>query len=92
MCVHRSLKHLYVQVIDDVAAKTLCAFSTLDKDFMKTAGKAPKVSMAAKLGQVYADQLKKKGIQQVAFDRSGYKYHGRIKALAEALRQEGINF
>lgn len=92
LLVHRSLKNLYVQVIDDSNAHTLCAFSTADKNFSKTISKASKTQRAEKMGQFFASQLKEKGIKKIAFDRGGYKYHGRVKALAESLRQAGIEF
>lgn len=90
--VHRSLKNLYVQVIDDTKSHTLCAFSTADKAFAKSAAKTPKVKQAEKMGAFFASQLKDKGIKKIAFDRGGYQYHGRVKALAESLRQAGIEF
>ncbi len=88
--VHRSLKNLYVQVIDDTKSHTLCSSSTQDKNFSKT--KTNKVSQAQKLGESFAGQLKQKGIKKIAFDRGGYQYHGRVKALADSLRQAGIEF
>ena len=91
LVVHRSLKNIYVQVIDDSKAHTLYSFSTQDKAFKK-GGKAPKVKQSEKLGAFFAGQLKEKGIKKIAFDRSGYKYHGRVKALADSLRQAGIEF
>ena len=90
LSVHRSAKNLYVQVVDDTASRTLFSFSTADKAFTKAKPKAGKVSAAEKLAQFYAPILKEKGIKKVAFDRSGCLYHGRIKALAESLRKEGI--
>ena len=92
LAVHRSAKNIYVQVIDDVSSKTLISFSTLDKDFAKTAPKKGKVQKSEKLGQFFAQRLKDKGIKKIAFDRGGYLYHGRVKALAESLRQAGIEF
>lgn len=92
LVVHRSLKNLYVQVIDDTKSHTLYSFSTADKAFVKTISKTPKVKQAEKLGQFFAAQLKEKGIKKIAFDRGGYQYHGRVKALAESLRQAGIEF
>jgi large subunit ribosomal protein L18 len=92
MVIHRSLKNIYVQVIDDTKAHTLCSFSTQDKGFQKGAAKATKVQQAQKLGAFFAGQMKEKGIKKVAFDRSGYKYHGRVKALADSLREAGIEF
>lgn len=91
LTVHRSLKNLYVQVVDDIAEKTLVSFSTQHKEF-KTAKKAKKVEKSSELGKFFAGKLKEKGIKKVAFDRGGYQYHGRVKALAESLRQAGIEF
>ena len=90
--VHRSLKNLYLQVIDDTQSKTLCSFSTQDKDFVKKALKATKTEKAKNLGQLFGARLKEKGIKKIAFDRGGYQYHGRIKALADSLREAGIEF
>ena len=92
LCVHRSLNNLYVQVVDDVQSRTLCSFSTRDKDFSKSAPKTSKVGVAEASGKFFAEKLKKKGIQKISFDRGGYLYHGRIKALADSLRQGGIEF
>ena len=92
LCVHRSLKNLYVQAIDDIASRTLCSFSTQDKNLIKKLAKASKTEKAKGLGQFFAVQLKEKGIQKIAFDRGGYKYHGRVKALADSLREAGIQF
>lgn len=93
LAVYRSLKNLYVQAIDDTQAHTLFSFSTRDKNFLVSAkGKTTKTTMAEKLGQFFVKSLKEKGVQKVAFDRGGFQYHGRIKALAEALRQGGIEF
>ncbi|MBI3316830.1 MAG: 50S ribosomal protein L18 [Candidatus Omnitrophica bacterium] len=92
LSVHRSLKNLYCQVINDEKSKTLFSFSTQDKGFVKSAGKLSKQNAAAKLGKFFAAQLKEKGIRKIAFDRGGLIYHGRIKAVAESLRQEGIEF
>jgi len=92
LCVHRSLKSIYVQVVDDVATRTLFSFSTLDKEFQKSKPAKGKVAAASKLGEFFAGKLKERGITKVAFDRGGYLYHGRVKALADALRQGGIEF
>lgn len=92
LSVHRSAKNIYVQVIDDTQGKTLYSFSSQDKAFSKEKPKAGKVTAAKKLGQFFSKNLKEKGIEKVAFDRSGYKYHGRIKALADSLREAGIQF
>lgn len=92
LSVHRSAKHIYVQVIDDVQGRTLFAFSTKDKTFDVAGKKMSKSDKSGKLGDAFAPKMKEKGIIKIAFDRSGYKYHGRIKALAEALRKAGIEF
>ena len=80
------------QVIDDVNEKTLFAFSTLDKDFKKDSPKGSTVESGKSLGKFVSEKMKKKGISKVAFDRAGYRYHGRIQALTEALREGGIQF
>ena len=90
--VYRSEKHLYVQAIDDYAGKTLFAFSTLDEKFKKASPRGNTVEAAKKLGEILGPQLIKKGIQKIVFDRGGDKYHGRVKALAESLRQSGVVF
>lgn len=90
--VHRSLKNIFVQAIDDVAQKTLASLSSLNEEVAKAASKKGKISASEQLGKVFADQLKKKGIQKISFDRGGYLYHGRVKALAEAIRKNGIQF
>ena len=92
VCVHRSAKNLFVQVIDDVQAKTILSFSTLDKAFLKSCGKVKKVTASEKLGDFFGKKLLEKGIKKVAFDRGGYLYHGRIKALADSLRKAGLEF
>ena len=90
--VHRSLKNLYVQVIDDTQSRTLYSFSTQDKDFVKKVEKASKVQKAKSLGQFFAARLKEKGISKIAFDRGGYQYLGTIKAFADAARKAGLDF
>lgn len=90
LSVHRSLNHLYVQVVDDTKAHTLFSFSTLHKDFLKV--KAGKTTKAGKLGELLGAELKEKGIRKISFDRGGYQYHGRVKALADGLRQAAIEF
>jgi large subunit ribosomal protein L18 len=93
LSVRRSLKNLYAQVIDDVASKTLFSFSTADKAFQKEVKSSKgKISKAEKLGEFYGPRLKEKGIKKIAFDRGGYLYHGRVKALADSLRKTGIQF
>jgi large subunit ribosomal protein L18 len=90
--VHRSLKNIFVQAIDDVSQKTLASLSSLDKEVAKAAPAKGKIPVSEQLGKVFAEQLKKKSIQKISFDRGGYLYHGRVKALAEAIRKNGIQF
>lgn len=86
LCVHKSLRHLRVQLIDDAAHKTLAAASTL---MLKTVGN---VKSASQLGKDLAAKAKELGISEVVFDRGGYPYHGQIKAIAEAAREAGLQF
>jgi len=86
LSVFRSQKHLYAQVIDDVAGRTLAAASTQHVD------QAATVEGANEVGRLVAEKAKTAGVEQVAFDRSGYRYHGRIKALADAAREAGLKF
>ena len=89
LCVYRSNSHIYAQVIDDVAGKTLVAAATNEKDFGTYGGN---VEGAKKLGEVIAERALKAGIENVVFDRGGYLYHGRVKALAEGAREGGLKF
>jgi len=92
LCVFRSLNHIYAQVIDDSRGHTLVSASTLDPEIRaETDGKA-KTGKAELIGSLLAKRALDKEIKQVAFDRGGYKYHGRVKALAEAARQAGLKF
>ena len=88
--VFRSLNHIYAQVIDDKAGRTLCAASSLDKDF-KGEGGSNKAA-AREVGKLIAARAKKQGITTVVFDRGGYLYHGRVAELAEGAREGGLNF
>ncbi len=93
LVVHRSARSLQAQVVDDLAQRTLISFSTWDKAFLKQAPKdADKKALAKNLGIFYAGKMKEKGIANICFDRGGYLYHGRIKALADGLREGGIQF
>ncbi len=92
LTVFRSLKHIYAQVIDDTEGKTLAHVSTLSKDLKGPAGDAAKKDAATLVGKAIAAQLKAKGITKVVFDRNGYMYHGRIKALADGAREAGLEF
>jgi large subunit ribosomal protein L18 len=92
LCVFRSSNHIYTQVIDDLKGHTLVSASTLDPELAdEQAGKA-KTASAELVGSLVAKRALAKGINGVVFDRGGYKYHGRVKALAEAARQGGLKF
>jgi len=90
--VYRSLSQIYAQIIDDTTGKTLVAVSTIDKDLREKIGKLKKSDQAKEVGKALAQRAQKAGIQQVVFDRGGYRYHGRVKALAEAAREAGLQF
>lgn len=92
MCVTRSNKNLYVQFVDDVAEKTICGVSTMSPDFVKAKKNGANVEGAVELGKLAAKCAKDKKITKVVFDRGGNLYHGRIKALAEAAREGGLEF
>ena len=92
LSVFRSGKNIYVQVIDDVQGKTLAAASTLDKELKGSLKTGADVSAAAAVGKLIAERAKAAGITEVVFDRGGYIYHGRVKALAEAAREGGLSF
>ena len=91
LAVHRSSKHIYAQIIDDQAGNTMAAASTLDANFTK-AGKTTTADAAAAVGKLVAERAKAKGIDAVVFDRGGYIFHGRVKALADAAREAGLKF
>jgi large subunit ribosomal protein L18 len=92
LCVFRSLKHMYAQIIDDQAGRTLVSASTVDKQLHQDGPKAAKKEAAAAVGRILAQRAIAAGITQVAFDRRSYRYHGRVAALAEAARQSGLQF
>lgn len=89
--VHKTPKHIYAQVIAPNGNTIACA-STLDKELRKSLAQTGNVQAAISVGQLIASRIKSTGITKLAFDRSGYKYHGRVKALADAAREAGINF
>ncbi len=91
LCVFRSLKHTYAQLVDDSAGSTLLTVSTLSLSGQKLKN-GGNVEAARKVGKLIADQAKERGIETVVFDRGGYIYHGRVKALAEAAREAGLKF
>ncbi len=90
LSVYRSSKHIYAQVIDDTAGRTLAAASTKDKDY--SGEKGGNVEAAGLVGKQIAERAIKAGVENVIFDRGGYIYHGRVKALAEAAREAGLKF
>ena len=90
LSVHRSGRHIYAQVIDDAQGKTVAAASTLDKD-LKGKGGTTKDAAAA-VGKAVAERAAKAGVKQVIFDRGGFLFHGRVKALADAAREGGLEF
>ena len=92
LAVFRSNKHIYAQIIDDTVGKTLVSASTLQKDVKEKLEKTNDVAAAAYLGKVIAERAKAKGIDEVVFDRGGFIYQGKIKALADAAREAGLNF
>jgi large subunit ribosomal protein L18 len=92
LCVFRSLKHMYAQVIDDAQSHTLISASTLDGEVRAAAQGRDKTGQAAAVGEVLARRAQAVGIKQVVFDRGGYRYHGRVKSLAEAARKAGLEF
>lgn len=90
LSVFRSAKHIYAQVIDDDAQKTVAAASTLDEAIVPTLAGLKKIERAKKIGVAIAEKLKAKGIEKVVFDRNGFIYHGRVMALADAAREAGL--
>ena len=93
LSVYRSNNHIYAQVIDDNAQQTLCAASTIDKELKEESDKlSSNCNSSSLVGKLLAKRAIKKGIKQVIFDRGGKIYHGRVKALAEAAREAGLNF
>jgi large subunit ribosomal protein L18 len=92
LCVFRTLKHMYAQVIDDQAGKTLVAASTVDKDLRTNLKIGGNKAAAQIIGKAIAERATAAGIKQVSFDRREFKYHGRIAALAEAAREAGLSF
>jgi large subunit ribosomal protein L18 len=92
LSVFRSSKHIYAQIIDDAKGHTVAAASSIDKELRKGLAKGADVGAAAEVGRALAERALKAGVKDVIFDRGGYLYHGRIKALAEAAREAGLNF
>jgi large subunit ribosomal protein L18 len=92
LAVFRSNKHIYAQIIDDSKGTTLTAASTLDADAKQDGKRGGNIAAAKAVGRLVAERAKAKGVESVLFDRGGYIYHGRVKALAEAAREAGLKF
>jgi large subunit ribosomal protein L18 len=92
LAVFRSQAHIYAQVIDDGTGRTVCAASSLDETLKKEAKRGANVAAAKAVGKLIATRAKEKGVEAVVFDRGGFQYHGRIKALADAAREGGLKF
>lgn len=94
LSVFRSSKHIYAQIINDIDGATMAAASSQDKEFASSSNKSKGGTMdgAVMVGKLLGDRAKAKGVEQVVFDRNGYLYHGRVKALADAVREAGVKF
>jgi large subunit ribosomal protein L18 len=92
LCVFRALSHIYAQVIDDEAGNTLASASTIDSELRSQMTNLNKTDQAKLVGKLVAERAQAKGIKQVVFDRGGYRYIGRVKALADAAREGGLDF
>ena len=92
LSVHRSSKHIYAQVIDDTKGETLASASSLEKDLRTGGNTGANIDAAKAVGKLLAERAVKKGVKEVVFDRGGYLYHGRVKALADAARESGLSF
>jgi large subunit ribosomal protein L18 len=92
LSVHRSSKHIYAQIIDDAAGATLASASTMEKDLRGSLKTGANKDAAAAIGKLVAERAIKAGVKEVVFDRGGYLFHGRVKALADAARESGLSF
>ncbi len=92
LCVNRTPRHIYAQIIAADGAATIVGASTLEKGVVSARNQPGKIRAAEKVGELIAERAQKKGIRRVAFDRSGFQYHGRVRALAEAARSGGLEF
>ncbi len=92
LAVYRSLDHIYAQIIDDRAGKTLVSASSVDGESKKSLKGGGNIAAAKVIGKLVAERAKAAGVNKVVFDRGGYKYHGRVKALADAAREAGLQF
>ncbi len=92
LSIHRTSRHIYAQVIDPTGGKVIASASTLDKGVRGDVSHGGNVAAATTVGRLIAERARQAGIEQVAFDRSGFKYHGRVKALADSARENGLSF
>lgn len=92
LCVYKTPRHTYAQIIEPVESRVVASASTLEADIKKDLKNTANIEAATKIGALIAERAKATGVEQVAFDRSGNKYHGRIKALADAARENGLQF
>ena len=92
LCVHRTPRHIYAQVLSPDGGNTMASASTVEKDLRIEVGYGGNCAAAALIGRLVAERAIRAGVERVAFDRSGYRYHGRVKALAEAAREAGLMF
>lgn len=92
LCVHRTPRHIYAQLIVESGSKVITSASTLDKEVRSKLDFGGNINAAVEVGKLLSKRAQEKGFKKVAFDRSGYKYHGRIKALADAAREAGLEF
>lgn len=92
LCVYRSLKHIYAQAVDDDLSRTVAQASSVDKGFRTEHSGGGNIAAAKVVGRIIAERLREQGVEVVVFDRGGYRYHGRVRALAEAAREAGLKF
>ena len=91
LVIYRSNRHIYAQLVDDIKSKTILSVSTIDKSMLSKIESISKIEQSKKVGEMLADKIKKSKVKKIVFDRNGYKYHGRVKALGDAIREKGIN-
>ena len=92
LVIYRSNRHIYAQLVDDIKSKTILSVSTKDKSMISKIESISKIEQSKIVGEILADKIKKSKVKKIVFDRNGYKYHGRVKALGDAIREKGINF
>ncbi|MCP4690875.1 MAG: 50S ribosomal protein L18 [Desulfobacterales bacterium] len=92
LCVFRSARHIYAQVIDDIAGATIASASSVEKTYEADPEKKGKIEQAVRIGRIVGERAVEKGVKKVVFDRNGFLYHGRVKALSEGARKAGLDF